>query len=87
MILETFVGPWQLFRFLHPIRSRQDSSDGGSARRKVATYTGQQTWMPPVGFVSTISVFERAKTAHALDRAATVIGIKRISDREKAFSL
>jgi hypothetical protein len=29
-----------------------------------------------VGFESTIPVFERAKTAHALDRAATVIGEK-----------
>jgi hypothetical protein len=30
--------------------------------------------MPRVGFESTIPVFERAKTVHALDRAATVIG-------------
>jgi hypothetical protein len=30
--------------------------------------------MPQVGFELTISVFERAKTVHALDRAATVIG-------------
>jgi hypothetical protein len=30
--------------------------------------------MPQVGFESTIPVFERAKTVHALDRAATVIG-------------
>jgi hypothetical protein len=29
--------------------------------------------MPWVGFESTISVFVRAKTIHALDRAATVI--------------
>jgi hypothetical protein len=29
--------------------------------------------MPQVGFESTIPVFERAKTVHALDRAATVI--------------
>jgi hypothetical protein len=33
-----------------------------------------QTPMPQVGFESTILVFERAKTVHALDRAATVIG-------------
>jgi hypothetical protein len=31
--------------------------------------------MPRVGFESTISVFERAKTIHALDPAATVIGL------------
>jgi hypothetical protein len=30
--------------------------------------------MPRVGFETTISVFERAKTLHALERAATVIG-------------
>jgi hypothetical protein len=33
-----------------------------------------QTSMPWVGFESTIPPFERAKTVHALDRAATVIG-------------
>jgi hypothetical protein len=30
--------------------------------------------MPQVGLEPTISVFERAKTDHAFDRAATVIG-------------
>jgi hypothetical protein len=30
--------------------------------------------MPPVGFQPTISVLERAKTVHALNRVATVIG-------------
>jgi hypothetical protein len=30
--------------------------------------------MPPVGFKLTIPVFERTKTVHASDRAATVIG-------------
>jgi hypothetical protein len=30
--------------------------------------------MPRVGFESTIPVFERAKTVHALDGAATLIG-------------
>jgi hypothetical protein len=30
--------------------------------------------MPWVGFVSTISASERAKTAHTLDRSATVSG-------------
>jgi hypothetical protein len=29
--------------------------------------------MPQVGFETTIPVFERAKTVHALDRAATLI--------------
>jgi hypothetical protein len=31
--------------------------------------------MPQVGFEHTIPIFERAKTFHALDRAATVIGM------------
>jgi hypothetical protein len=54
---------------------------GASARRKAATYTGQhkqnkrrQTSMPRVGFELMIPLFERAKTVHTLDRAATVIG-------------
>jgi hypothetical protein len=34
---------------------------------------GTQTSMPRVGFESTTPMFERAKTVHALDRAATVI--------------
>jgi hypothetical protein len=33
-----------------------------------------QTSMPRVGFEPTIPVFERAKTVHALDSAAIVIG-------------
>jgi hypothetical protein len=31
--------------------------------------------MPCVGFELTIPAFERAKTVHAVDRAATVIGM------------
>jgi hypothetical protein len=31
--------------------------------------------MPQVGFEPTIPAFERAKTVHALDRSATVIGL------------
>jgi hypothetical protein len=33
-----------------------------------------QTSMPHAGFEATIPVFQRAKTVHALDRAATVTG-------------
>jgi hypothetical protein len=36
--------------------------------------------MPRVGFEPTIPVFERAKTVHALDRAAAVIGVLNITD-------
>jgi hypothetical protein len=35
-----------------------------------------QTAIPRVGFETTTLVFERAKTVHALDRAATVIGLR-----------
>jgi hypothetical protein len=41
-------------------------------------YTQTQTSMPPVGFKPTIPVFERAKTVHVLDLAATVIGYPRV---------
>jgi hypothetical protein len=38
--------------------------------------------MPRVGFEPTTPVFERAKTVHALDRAAPVIGIDRMSSEQ-----
>jgi hypothetical protein len=61
------------------MHSRQDSLDGGSARRNAATYTQNkrtQIFMPWVGFEPMIPAFEWAKTVHALDRAATVIDQK-----------
>jgi hypothetical protein len=76
MALQPF-GPRPLFQILNPIHSRQDSLDGGSARRKVATYTQNkrtQASMPLVGFEPTTPVFERAKTVHVLDPAATLAG-------------
>jgi hypothetical protein len=36
--------------------------------------------MPRVGFEPTIAAFKRAKTVHALDGAATVIGLTVTSD-------
>jgi len=55
----------------------KDSLDGGSARRKVSTYTGQHntvkrghTFMPRVGFEPTMSVFVWYKTARASDSEA-----------------
>jgi hypothetical protein len=46
------------------------------ARRTTQTQNKRtQTSMPGVGFEPTIPAFERAKTVHDLDRAATVIGI------------
>jgi hypothetical protein len=43
MALQPFVGSWPLFQFLDPIHSRQDSLDGGSARREASTYTQNNT--------------------------------------------
>jgi hypothetical protein len=42
--------------------------------------------MPRVGFESTILVFERASTVHALDRAAIAIGSQQ-SDRSLSVDL
>jgi hypothetical protein len=36
--VQPFVGPWPLFQFRNRIHIRKDSLDGGSARRKAATY-------------------------------------------------
>jgi hypothetical protein len=40
-----------------------------------------QIAMPQVGFEPTIPVFGRAKTIHALDLAATVVGIRQVKVR------
>jgi hypothetical protein len=81
MALVPLVGAWPLYQFLDPIHSREDSLDGGSAHCKAATYIqnntnriNAQTSMPGVRFEPTIPAFEREKTVHALDDAATVIG-------------
>jgi hypothetical protein len=53
------------------------SLDGGSARRKAATYTQNertQTSVTRMWLEPTIPTFEPAKKVHALHRAATVIG-------------
>jgi hypothetical protein len=75
MALQPFVGSWLRFQFLDPIHSRQDSLDGGSARRKASTYTqDNRNRINELtdnhilsGFKPTISAFVRAKTVHALD--------------------
>jgi hypothetical protein len=69
---------WPIFQILIPVHSRYDPLYEGSARRKAANYTQNkraQTSMPQVSFEPTIPVFERAETVHALDRAASVIGV------------
>jgi hypothetical protein len=92
-----FVGPQPLFQLLNPIHSRYDSLDGGSASFKVSTYTQNNTsteWthttsMPWAGFEPTTAAFEKAKTVHALDDAATVTSRPspsvRISNSEAAL--
>jgi hypothetical protein len=58
--------------------------EGGSARRKVATYIQNNTNTEYThrdihassGVRTQTPVFEQAKTVHASDRAATVIGMK-----------
>jgi hypothetical protein len=46
----------------------------GQSKNRINAYT-HQTPMPWVGFEPTIPASERAKTDHALDRAATVTGV------------
>jgi hypothetical protein len=38
-----FFVPWQLFQFLNPIYSRQDSLDGGSDGHEAYVYTQDNT--------------------------------------------
>jgi hypothetical protein len=77
--LQPFVGPWLLFQFLDPMHSRYNSLERASARRKAAIYTQdntntENTHNTDIHAFSRIRTHERAKTVHALDRAATVIG-------------
>jgi hypothetical protein len=77
-----FVGPWPLFQFLNLyIVGRTPCTGDQPVARPLPTYRttqtqnkSTQTAMPGVGFEPTIPVFERAKTVHVLDRAATVTG-------------
>jgi hypothetical protein len=41
LALQPFLGPCPTFQFRNPIHSQQESFDGGSARRKAASCTGQ----------------------------------------------
>jgi hypothetical protein len=81
MPLQSFVGAWLLFSFLifytvcrTPWTGDQPVSRELPAHRTTQTRNKRtQTSMPQVRFEPTIPVFERAKTVHALDHAATVI--------------
>jgi hypothetical protein len=66
---------WGLGRFF-TFLILKDTLDLGSACSKAATYTqdNTNTDMPLVGFEPTTPVSERARTVHALDRPATVMG-------------
>jgi hypothetical protein len=81
MALEPFVEPRAAFAVSWPFAQLVGLLGWGSSRRKAAAHrTAQtqnkrtQTSMLQVEFEITIPVFERAKTVHALDRAAIVIG-------------
>jgi hypothetical protein len=43
MVLQSFSSALVTFQFLNPMRSLYDSLNGGSARRKTATYTQNNT--------------------------------------------
>jgi hypothetical protein len=77
MALQPFVGPWPLFQFLNLYTVGRTPWPGDQpVSRPLPTQTQKkrtQTFTPRVGFESTTPVFERAKTVHALDRAATGI--------------
>jgi hypothetical protein len=69
-------GPWQPFRLLILYTIGRSPWTGDQpVTRPLPTHrtTQTQTSWPRVEFEPTILVFERAKTVHALDRAATLI--------------
>jgi hypothetical protein len=82
MALQPFVAPWPLFQVLdlYTVGRTPWTGDQPVARKLPTHRTTQtqnkrtQTSMPQVGFQPTIPVFEQAKTVHASDRTATVIG-------------
>jgi hypothetical protein len=76
-------GPWPLFQFLDLYTVGRTPWNGDQpVARPLPTHTTTQTqnkrthtFMPQVGFEPTIQVFELAKTVHASDHAAIVIGM------------
>jgi hypothetical protein len=82
MSVQPIVGTWPLLQFLDLYTVGRTPWTGYQpvTRHLLTHRTTQkenkrtQTSMPQVEFEPTIPVFERAKTVHALDRAATVIG-------------
>jgi hypothetical protein len=80
--LQSLVGSWLLFQFLSVYEVGNLPSTGDQpfarplpTRRTTQTETKRpETSMPWMGIEPTIPVFERVRTVHALDCAATVIG-------------
>jgi hypothetical protein len=80
--IRPIVGPWPLLHFfnLYTVGRALWTGDQPVARPLPTHRTTQRenkrtyTSMPGVGFEPTIPAFERAKTVHALDLVATVIG-------------
>jgi hypothetical protein len=75
MALQNFVGPWPLLQFRNlftqtvALLGRVISPSQGRY-----LHTGQHKPMLLMGFEPTIPAFDKAKTVHASDRAATPIG-------------
>jgi hypothetical protein len=86
MALQPSLGPWPLFSFLvlytvgrTPWMGDQPVPRPLPIHRTTQTQNKRtQISMPGVGFEPMTPVFERAKTVHAFDRAATVIGTRKI---------
>jgi hypothetical protein len=84
MALQSFVGPWPLFQFLNLYTVGRTSWTGDQpVARPLPTHRttqtqnkSTQTFMPRVEFEPTIPLFERTKSVHAWDRAATVMGFQ-----------
>jgi hypothetical protein len=83
MALQPF-GPWPFFNFLilytvgrTPLTGNQHVARPLPIHRTTQTQNKRiKTSMPRVGFDPTTLVLDRAKTVHALDGAAAVIGAK-----------
>jgi hypothetical protein len=88
MTLQPFVDLGRFFSFLifYTVCTTPWTGDQPVARplpthRTIQTHNKRiQTSMAQVGFEPTIPVFERRKIVHALDRAATVIGVVKTYD-------
>jgi hypothetical protein len=84
MVLQPFIGPWRLIQFRNLFYTEgripwtRDQPVAKPLRTHRTTQTQNkrtQTSMSCVGFEPTIAAFERAKTVHVLDRAATGMGL------------